>query len=793
MAFRLTQTAFVGGVLAPSLFARADLDKYAFCLKTAKNVICTKTGSVMNRAGTVFVGEVRDSSKVTRLINLQFNTEQNYVIELNDAVLRPIKDGGQVLRASIVITAATAVNPSVFNSVAHGASIGDPVFITGVTGLVDANGVSQINDRVMLINTVPTVDSFTLKDLYGTVFDASGLSAYASGGTIARLYQLTIPYASTEIFGIGYAQTADTIYACHQGYAVRKITRSAHDNWSINTVTFGPTQVAPTGQTATATVASGVTVNSYKITAFDEDTGDESLPTASCSATNDLTVAGNYNTIAWTGASGAERYNIYKNENGIFGFIGGTTDVSFKDDNISPDLGDTPPAARNPFGSSSNYPATCDFHEGRLWFANTINTPGGVWSSQSNRYENLNVSAPAKADDAVSFQLRPGVNAVRSISSVKNMCLFTSDAEHTVKGGGVTDFITPASIVVARQSRRGSASIDSLVVGDLSLFIQRQGGAVRAFGYSFQTDNFKSNDLTLLAPHLFAGYTIVDWCYQQEPYSIVWVVRSDGALLSLTFVEEQNISAWAIHYLGGTFGSGADATGFGVAESCTCIEGADEDEVYLVVKRTINGQTKRYIEKLAPRWNGDSDDIRQAYFVDCGLTYTSAAATSIISELWHLEAQIVTALVDGNVQGPFTVTGGQITLSLAMVGTDVNPNSQTSIGLAYVSDIEDLPVSTQSQAVGAPNGRVKTINAVVVKLRHSRGMIYGDGGHTNRLAEMTQRQLENWSDPMTPYDGDTAELSIDGGWTLDGTVFFRQARCLPMEVVGSYKDLTMGG
>src|SRR5690606_7535126 len=224
-----------------------------------------------------------------------------------------------------------------------------------------------------------------------------------------------------------------------------------------------------------------------------------------------------------------------------------------------------------------------------------------------------------------------------------------SDREWTVDGGGVQSAITPASLDFRKHTRRGSAPHPAIEVGDIALFVQRQGAVVRAFGYSFEKDGFRTNDLTLLAPHLFRGHTIVDWCYQQDPDSIVWCVRDDGVLLALTFVEEQNTFAWTDCYLGGTFGSGASATGYGVVESCACIEESDQDAVYFVVKRTINGQTKRYIEKLVKRWDGDSEDIRAAKFSDSHIVFTSASATSTVTGLWHLEGESVTALVDGNV------------------------------------------------------------------------------------------------------------------------------------------------
>lgn len=769
MAVRLAQAAFVGGELAPSLYARTDLDKYRYALKTASNVLINRWGGAANRAGSMFVGEVRDSSKATRLIPFQFSTTQTYVLEFGDEIMRPIKDRGQVLEAAKTITGVTQASPGVITSAAHGFSNGDRLYVSGIVGM------TQLNGRFFIAAGV-TTNTFTLTTLFGAAVSTAAYTAYVSGGAVARLYGLVTPYDSTQLFDVDYAQTADTMYLTHLSYAVRKITRTDHNAWTITTVTWGPVLAAPGSPAAVATVGSGATVYNYKITSLDDDTGEESLPSTVATVTNDLTVSGNKNTVSWSAVTGAERYIVYKEDNGVYGFIGGTTGLSFVDDFIAPDLGDTPPGARNPFGSTGNYPAHCDFHEGRLVLAQTTNAPAGVWLSQSARYENLNVATPAKADDAVSFQLRPGVNAVMGIASVNDLLCFTSEAEYKISGSSVTDAITPASLVVRRQTKRGASGLKPLIIGDIVLYVQRQGAVIRAFGYSFEKDGYKGNDLTLLAPHLFYGHRIVDWCYQQDPHSVIWCVRDDGVLLSLTFVEDQNVFAWAHHTMGGAFGDG-DA----VVESCACIEGDEEDEVYLVVKRTINGQTKRYIERIVERWNGDFEDIEDAFFVDCGLTYDGAAATQITG-LDHLEGASVVALADGNVVTGLTVSGGAVTLPTAA--------SKVHVGYAYTSDIATLGINDGGKE-GAVQGRRKRVTGVVLKLNQTRGVQYG--ANATLLTQLQQRHMEAWNDPMAPYTGDTKVLKFDPSWDGDGAFVLHQAFPLPMEVLAVYPDLAMGG
>lgn len=790
MASRVAQYGFSGGEIAPEVFGRTDLEKYALSLREAKNVLISRPGAARNRPGFEFIGEVRDSADTTRVVPFQFSTSQAYIGEIGDEVWRPIKDDGQVLETAVNVSAVTqAASAVVTTSTAHGFSNGEKVYPASLGGMTEL-----LDNRVFTV-AAAAASSFSLVDMWGNYVDSSAYTAYTSGGTFSRLYQLTLPYDQTDVFALSCAQTADTMYLAHIDYATAKLTRTAHSAWSITTVSWGPTLAAPATVAASVGSGSGSTAYIYKVAAFDEETNEESLASTAATVSNDLTVAGYYNDLTWASVASAERYIIYKADNGVFGFIGGTTGLSFRDDNILPDLGDAPQGSRDPFTATSAYPAVCSLHGGRLALACTVDEPGGVWLSQASRYENLNVSTPAKADDAVSFVLSPGVNAVRGLVSINRLAIFTSEREFTADGGGVQSAITPASLDVRKHTRRGSAQLAPIEVGDIALFVQRQGAVIRAFGYSFEKDGYRTNDLTLLAPHLFRGHTIVDWCYQQDPDSIVWCVRDDGVLLALTFVEEQNVFAWTKHYVGGTFGAGASATGYGVVESCASIEGSDQDDVYVVVKRTINGQTKRYIEKLVARWDGDADDIEEARFSDSHIRYTQATSTSTIPNLWHLEGQSVTALVDGNVQGPFTVTNGAITLTTAM-----SANGVAIVGLPYVSDVVDLPISMGTES-GAPQGKRKVVNAVVLKLRYTRGIKIGDYDDllyreaeslTDRLVEM-KNTLENWDDPIAPYSGDTLPINIDGGWNLDASVIVRQSYPLPMEVLMIARDTTVGG
>jgi hypothetical protein len=480
--------------------------------------------------------------------------------------------------------------------------------------------------------------------------------------------------------------------------------------------------------------------------------------------------------VAWSAVAGAARYIVYRDDNGIFGYVGGTTGLSFDDENITPDLSDTPQSGRNPFDAAGNYPRCVTFIEQRLAFASTQNDPQAVWLSQSANYENFGVSSPAKASDAVTFRIRARqVNEIRSMISVRGLLLLTSGSEWIVTGGSTSDAISPSAIKLDNQGYRGAAKVQPIVVGNTVLFAQRLGGVVRDFSYDYTQDSYVGKDLTILARHLFKGREISAWDYAQAPDSVVWVVLDDGALVSLTYMKEQDVWAWTRH----ESGPGNDA----FFEDVTVIEEDGEDVPYFIVRRTINGQQKRYIERLHSR---AFEDVQDAFFVDCGLTYSGPPAT-VLNGLNHLEGQTLVALADGNVVRNLTVTGGSVRLQ--------NAASKIHIGLPVTAAIETLDLDVgQVQGLGTVQGRSKSISEVTFRVENTRGIFTGpqdgerDGG---TLVEYKQRRNENWNEAISLYTGDLT-ITPYWDWSTSGAMWVKQFDPLPMTILSIMPDVTLG-
>ncbi|MFZ5692455.1 MAG: hypothetical protein ACOY5F_14495 [Pseudomonadota bacterium] len=621
---------------------------------------------------------------------------------------------------------------------------------------------------------------FNTEQSYILEFGNQYFRIFRDGGVVISAglpYEVVTPYLSADLDELVFLQEADVMYLFHPKYAVRKISRLAEANWTITAVTFAPKITAPT---ISSVVPGGVSQPAnrtylYKVAAV-SDSGEESLPSAAVGASGDLSLANAVMTVTWGAVTGAVRYIIYKESGGVFGYIGSTDSTVFGDTNFTADIADTPQTARNPFNGAGNFPRCGTFIEQRLALASTDNDPQAIWMSQSANYENFGFSQPSKANDAVTFRIKSRqVNEIRGLLAVRGMMVLTSGAEWVVSGGSQSDAITPSSIRIDNQGYRGCARVQPLVVGNTVLFAQRSGGVVRDFSYQFSDDAYVGKDLTILARHLFENREVKAWGFAQAPYSIAWVILDDGSLVSLTYLKEHDVWAWTRHE------SGPDNDA--VFEDVAVIEEGNEDVPYFIVKRTINGQSKRYIERLHTRVFAT---IADAFFVDCGLTYQGAETNKIFG-LSHLEGQSVVALADGNVVRNLTVSGGSVTLG--------NKASTVHVGLPMEASLQTLALDLGAvQGLGTVQGRMKSVSEVTLRVENTRGVFLGpkDGDRNSaHLVEYKQRSTEAWNEAIAMYTGDI-RMTPPWDWNTTGSMWVKQFDPLPMTILAIMPDVTIG-
>lgn len=364
-------------------------------------------------------------------------------------------------------------------------------------------------------------------------------------------------------------------------------------------------------------------------------------------------------------------------------------------------LGSTDATYKWAEGAWSNYrgwPQTVTFFEDRLCFGGNTAQPDTIWGSVSSDYQNM--TAGADDDDAVIFTLSSRqVNVIEWIIGKDKLLIGTSGAEWTI-AGGTDEPLTPSNPIAKQHSTYGSANLQANLANESVLFFQRGKEKMRELAYNWEIDSYVAPDMTILA-NLVTNSGINETAFQKIPNSILWCVRNDGELPVFSYERKENITAWSRMVT-------TDGTSDSDFESIARISGDTEDEIWVVVKRTIDSNSVRYIEQFQPRdFGADADD---AYYVDCGITYDDPIASSAMTGLLHLKGETVYVLADGVIFDTEVVSSsGEITLSLDNVTTTA---STVQIGLAMEVNMRTMPLSWVAGDVTI-QGRIKRINEVI--------------------------------------------------------------------------------
>jgi hypothetical protein len=751
--------SFAGGVITPEMFGRLDLVKFQTGLALARNFWTLPHGPVQNRPGTEYVLEVKDSTRKTRVIRFEFSTEQAYALEFGHLYMRVHTAGATLLDSPGAITAATNANPGVFTRVGHGFTSGRWVYFAG------AGGMTEVNGRFFKVVAIDP-DTFSLQALDGTTIDTSAWGTYTSGGTVSRVFEIATPYVEADLFDLHYTQSADVMTIVHEGYAPREVRRTGPSTFTLTTIAFNPALAAPASITATAEGPGGGSLvdEFYKATAVTADGLEESLASpASLAVSIDLTVVGNYGEVTPAAVVGAARYNIYKRLNGLFGYIGQSDGSAFKDTNITPDMGQTPPESDTPF--ATDFPRAVDYYEQRRCFGGTALKPQNFLSTRSATESNVTYSIPTRDDDRIAFRIAAKkAQTIRHIVGLNDLLLLTSGGVWKVTPQN-SDVLTPTTAAPKLQSYDGASNVQPMVTGNSVLYAAARGGRLRDVQYDNVTQaGYKSADLSVMAPHLFDGYTITDMAYRQAPHSMLFATRSDGCMLGLTYMPDQQVIAWHEHCTDGQF------------ESLCAIPEGSEDAVYCVVKRTVDGRDVRYVERLHTR---RVPSLAEAFFVDCGLTYNGAQTTTI-GGLWHLEGKEVAVLGDGAVRPRATVVDGQITLEF--------PASIVQVGIPIVADMQTLPLALELPAGG--QGSPRNVNEVHMRVDESSGVFAGPNFDT--LTEYKQRTTEPYGSPPNLVS-DFIDIIVEPEWNDGGQLCVRQSDPLPLTIASMVLDAASGG
>ncbi|BAQ86379.1 putative tail tubular protein B [uncultured Mediterranean phage uvMED] len=569
-----------------------------------------------------------------------------------------------------------------------------------------------------------------------------------SGGSA---YEISTPYLTAELFDIKFAQSADVMYLVHPNHEAMKLSRTGHTSWTLAAVDFTDGPYLATNSTTTtltpasAGVGTGVNITASAVTGINAGSGFQTTDVGRFISFNSgiakITARTNTTVVVCT-------------------ILTAFANTDAKDD-----------WKLGAFSDTTGHPSCVSFYEQRLVFAGTKDEPQTIFFSKAGDYENM--TSGTNADDAMVYTIAANqVNVIRYLKAQRTLVIGTTAAEYTVSADGTDASITPTNITIKRQSSYGSANVDAVTAGNAILFLQKAKRKIRELAYNFDSDSYVAPDLTILNDSVTdSGIIQMEW--QQEPNNNLWCVRDDGQLACLTYQRSENVVSWSRHIIGGAFGSGN-----AVVESIASISGElNEDELWVIVKRTVNGGTVRYVECFSD-FDFDETEATDFKFLDSHLSYSGGATTSL-SGLSHLEGQSVSILADGSVHANKTVSSGAITLDRSV--------TKACVGLSYDSVLQTMRIEGGA-AEGTSQGKIKRISKVVLRLFETVGVKVGPS-LTNLETIPFRTTSSNLSAPVdTLIEGDK-EIEFNDDYNSDGHIFIKQDQPLPASILAIYPTL----
>ncbi len=620
------------------------------------------------------------------------------------------------------------------------------------TRRVGTQFIAEVKSSAAKTRLIPF--EFSTTQTYILEFGNTYIRFYKDKGQIldsGSAYEISSPYLTAELFDIKFAQSADVMYITHPNHEVMKLSRTGHTSWTLAQVDFtdGPylaeNTTATTLTPGSAGVGTGVNITASAVTGINGGAGFQATDVGRIISFN----------------SGKAKITARTNTTVVVCTI--TTAFANTDATAAFKLG--------AFSDTTGHPSCVSFFEQRLVFAGTSDEPQTLFFSKAGDYENM--TAGTNAADAMVYTIASNqVNAIRYMKAVRTLVVGTTGGEFTVSADGTDASITPTNITIKRQSSFGSANVDAIPAGNAILFLQKAKRKIRELQYNFDSDGYQAPDLTILNETVTES-GINEMSYQQEPGSNIWCVRDDGVLACLTYQRAENVVAWSRHIFGGVFGSGN-----AVCESVASISGTlTEDEVWVIVKRTINGATKRFVECFSD-FDFDETDATDFKFLDSHLSY-SGGATTTLSGLSHLEGQSVSVLADGAAHANKTVSSGQITLDRSA--------TKACVGLSYDSILQTMRIEGGA-AEGTSQGKTKRISKVVLRLFETVGVKVGPA--LDNLETIPFRTTSSLlSNPVDTLLSGDKEIEFNDDYNSDGFIFIKQDQPLPCSILAVYPTL----
>jgi hypothetical protein len=755
----LLVSALNAGELSPYMDARTDVEKYRSGCRTLENMIVLPYGGVYRRAGTEYLGNAKNDDRQCRLIGFNFSVTTRFVLEFGHQYIRVWGNNGPVLSGGSPLEIASPYQESELRELQY-------VQVNDIMYLAHANHAPRKLTRVADDNWTLAVVKWKYPPLLDQNITATTIASSAATGS-ATLTSSASVFQSGHVgsqWAIQWPRNSGSISETIDSNKTSTATLDIQGGWTLTTV---------------GTWIGTVRLLRIPQKEMDEDGGAGFTAYEVVREFNSLTTARNFT------ATGTEDERVglklqilnYASNTNARVFLestdfnsGGTVTINSVASGTSAGatvdkwLGSTITATTQwseaAFSAVRGYPRAVAIHEQRLCFGGTADQPNTVWCSKTDDFEDFQLGSAADSGLQFSVASSEG-NRIAWMFSQKRLMLGTSGDEWTIGGASSDQPFSASNIQAQKQSSFGSKTMRAILLNDVLLFVQRRGRKVRELTYNFERDGWVAPDLTVLSEHITTG-EIVELAFQQQPDAVLWAVRGDGELIGMSYERDQNVVAWHRHTTDGDFESVATVYG---------LSGAD-DEVWFCVKRTINGQTKRYIERFKAdnRANFEAQTKADWWYLDCAKRY-SGAATATITGLSHLEGKTVGILAEGAVQPDEVVASGQITLDRTFTKVLAGlPFTSTILPMKFDFDLQD----------GSTRGRTKRINRAEVSLYKSLGGEFSTDG-----TEWLWVYPRDFDDPMDasppPFSGD-AEVVVAGNYSDASDLYLRQILPYPLTV-----------
>lgn len=786
MRLRYTQSSFKDGVLSPRMHGQVELDLYKSSVATLQNFVVLPQGAVTRRPGTYFAAEVQDSAQATRIIPFSFGGADSYILEMGHQYIRFYKEDGvlkgkdasgtvlttayeisspfdaaqldqisYVQSADIIFFAHPDVAPTRLKREVRGASeagaaddtkwsFDPPEFIDG-----PYDSVNSDEDKILTIAGTYSTKSLTQLEVNSAEHFLQLKNHGLLDGQEIRLTHSSTSYTK-------HPKTATTYYVV---------------NATANTFQITETKNATTGRPeAPVKFGTQATVNGVLTYVYTHDgsTSGNKGP-EKVDATQSIILKGQTVTAtiaeddffdSTRDAGRLIRFNTFKGDQlyWCYGVIDSIANSGAYSNNeaivtLKRDLlltGETSEWQLGQWNVTDGYPRTVTIFQQRLVYAGSQEFPQTIWFSKTADFYNFAASEPVgtatgqttssgarvigeqiNADNAISLIVDSDtVDQVVWLLSGRKLIMGTTGGVFNIYGSENNLSITPANFTIEKATQFPCEKFTNAALIDKSaIFIQANARRLLELDYSSgQDDSTKlAIDMTLRAEHLTRP-KLKRIAFQSQPYSIIWAVMEDGTLASCTFEKLLNMYAWSSHVIGGSFSSSN-----AVVEDLAVIPRGSHDQLWFIVKRTINGSTKRYIEYVDRYFdNSDSEDsvLKTANFVDCSLLAKDLVTKfNSVSGLNHLEGELVGVHVGGGAHDKKTIASGSITL-------DDSVNYAVA-GLPYVSDLQTLPLVQGPQ--GVMFGHKRRVHKLAVKYLETLGVKIGLGDNDEDYSEVLFR------------------------------------------------------